>query len=640
MNREHVMRFLMALTCERTVSRENPRAPDHEAIVGEILQRFFDVFPREPETASIYARVSRPPDPRRLKAFEAWLNAQHQRTADSTYEWAAHHLGRAQEPLMHTAPQSEPSFRRPSAAEAMACVKVLEGMERGDRADAGRMLLARTMPDLIEAWADEVWAQTEDRTCPDCGVGYVLELDAARHLVSCAGHPAMVRHAAAVESARLTGAQPPFPPQIALPMERRWPYGQRYEAQGALAFVLHPATNRKPRDVEEPHRLLGRVATEWAHFVDRATDSCPWCGEVRPLPEFHGHLRRCEEHPAAKAARALLSSARIPVALDALVFEWMRARQGLMLLVRACDVFDKDMGWTGTAGYSDQYSERPWHAAIGRAASLLRLPTTRAEPPRSGTSTVRAVVARFLAEPTGTHGEAEALRTAAAELDGWAEDPGYATRCPACDWLDVPRSELARHLEQCLLHPAVREGRAAAAIEQLRTGVAALPTPLDAYPLPDHRDRFRERSREQRRKAVQALIQYDARELADRQPEELQRLVDDWEELHAVVTTTRCPWCHDALPTAEHLLRCPAHPAGGAAAEPSGPLEELAVRLRREADVCTLALARLYRACGVFWSGMRDGEDGKSISSPEIEAPWNAARADAATVLAAIPERP
>jgi hypothetical protein len=64
----------------------------------------------------------------------------------------------------------------------------------------------------------------------------------------------------------------------------------------------------------------------------------------------------------------------------------------------------------------------------------------------------------------------------------------------------------------------------------------------------------------------------------------------------------------------------------------------MAAGLQHEADKLEVRLARLHEACCAFWNGMRDGEDGKSISNDRIEAMWSLAREEAKDLLLALPD--
>lgn len=246
---------------------------------------------------------------------------------------------------------------------------------------------------------------------------------------------------------------------------------------------------------------------------------------------------------------------------------------------------------------------------------------------------------RLLAERAGTAADIATLRAAAQELDGWIASVGFATTCPACGWKGVPRAALPRHLESCLLHPPVRRARSLAAIRQLEGSAAPGAPRLDEYAGPDFRDRIRDYVRQKRDTALATLFAFEATELSKDDRDDLARFVDDWEELYSVVLAPKCPWCGAADLSGAHLLACPKHPAMGVESHAQG-LARTAVRLRLEADHCVVALARLHLACGEFWNGMRDGEDGKSISNPEIEAAWKQARNEASATLATISERP
>ena len=400
------------------------------------------------------------------------------------------------------------------------------------------------------------------------------------------------------------------------------------------------ATRRQP---EQPLALLTRIGREWAHFVDRTSDPCPWCGEVLPLPQMHGHLRSCGKHPAARAARLVSGAGQVPVGLERLVLERMATRRELALLSQASATFDSNMGWTGEAGYSDKYSEKPWRAAIERAGKFLGLPERTLVIARPASSPLREAMTRLLSvSPQPPHvavADINTVRGAAEQFDEWLTSIGFATTCPACARKGLPRADLAGHLETCPVHPAVRDARANAALRQLREGVEVPPLWLGEYNPEDYRERLHEYLRDEREKALAALFEFEASELSADHSSRLLRFVHDWEELQSLTAPPPCPWCGVGDRSAEHLLACTKHPAKKSE-PPRGGLEQLAVLLQLEADQCAVRLARLHEACKAFWNGMSDGEDGKSVSNPRIEAMWSEARSEATALLGSIKERP
>jgi hypothetical protein len=165
------------------------------------------------------------------------------------------------------------------------------------------------------------------------------------------------------------------------------------------------------------------------------------------------------------------ASGLVPVGLEQLVLNRVVARRELKLLSQASETFNTDMGWTGEAGYSDQYTETPWRAAIARAGKFLGLPARTPVIPRPAASPVREAMTRLLnlfpPSPAVTVADIETLRAAATQFDQWATSLRFATTCPACRRKGIPQADLAGHLETCPLHPAVRGARAHAALPSL-----------------------------------------------------------------------------------------------------------------------------------------------------------------------------
>ena len=351
---------------------------------------------------------------------------------------------------------------------------------------------------------------------------------------------------------------------------------------------------------------------------------------------MHEHLRSCSEHPAEKAARLISATGNVPPGLERLVFQRLSLRRELALLAQACATFDSNMGWTGEAGYSDKYSEQPWRAAIKRAGQVLGLAEPQQKNGSEGSSPVREALGRLLSTAPApahlTRADIATLRTAATQYDAWVTSIGFGTTCPACARKGVPRAGLAAHLETCPLHPAVRRARAYAAVRQLREDVEVPALRLGEYAPEDYRDRIHDYLRDQREAALATLFEFEATELSKDQTTDLTRFVESWEELRSVAANPPCPWCGAGSRSAEHLMACTQHPASGAPSS-RGELEELVTRLQCEADQCAVRLARLHEACMAFWNGMSDGEDGKSLSNPRIEAMWNEARKEATACL-------
>jgi hypothetical protein len=229
------------------------------------------------------------------------------------------------------------------------------------------------------------------------------------------------------------------------------------------------------------------------------------------------------------------------------------------------------------------------------------------------------------------------LQEAVKQYDAWTKDFDFGATCPACQRKGLPRAHLAKHLETCPLHPAVRGARARAAIDTLRTGVEGPRLALGQYDPEDYRDRLGDYGRQQRDNAVRKLITFEPSELSADEVRTLTWFVSDWEELEVIAQTPPCPWCGTSKPGEAHLLQCAKHPARGAEGPWDG-LEATAARLQHEADRLEVRLARLHEACSAFWNGMRDGEDGKSISNDRIEEMWSLAREEAKEVLADLPE--
>ncbi len=639
MNRQAVFAYVMVQTAGNIDRLDAPPKIDGDALAEKTLRRFLEVFPGRP-AESVYERLCRTPDRAAVAAFSDWLAQRRQATQNTPgaehYRWATYMLANPMKIEHRPAVEPARAIVRPSAAQALSCVQTLLGLEHGAPAPAD---FRRSMVEVIAAWDNEVSGNTEDGACPDCG-DYHLELDAAAHAVCCSGHGAIAQLEAARESARALGTPHDEDAVFVLP-KGRWPaYGQAWEAEAALDIVLK-VPNKSPLPPKDPLGLLLRVATEWAHYVDRSTDPCPWCGVVLALTEVRPHLRTCEEHPAAKLARRILSRAKTGAGLEALIFDRIVCRRELSLLAQATATYDASMGWTGDAAYSKVWSERPWRAAFARAGKFLGVPEHRVRVSRPP-SAVRDAMARLLTEGSGpvaqTIADIGALRSAAAELDAWVEAVGFATTCPACKRKGVLRAELPRHLETCPLHPAVRNSRGAEAIRVIHGDTSpSAPRAFDEND-PDHyRDRGWDYFRKEQDAALARLFEFEASELTKEDRERVSSFVANWEEM--LSAKGPCPWCGEAARSDEHLLQCLRHPRGTAEAPPQGD-ELVAVRLRLEADRCAVALARLHEACHAFWNGMSDGEDGKSISNDRIEDMLKEAREEAATVLAAIPERP
>ncbi len=238
-----------------------------------------------------------------------------------------------------------------------------------------------------------------------------------------------------------------------------------------------------------------------------------------------------------------------------------------------------------------------------------------------------------------TVADIDTVRASARSFDAWLEKFAFAGTCPACRRKGVPNAELSGHLEHCPLHPAVARARASAAVLQLRLGTAVPALLLGEFDPVDFRDRSHGYLRKKREEALAELFEFDASELAKSHEEELLDFVEDWEELQRVATPRPCPWCAADSCRAEHLLNCPMHPAIAEHPGPTTKLERLAARLQFEADQCAVRLARLCESCVWFFNSMGEGEGGKSISNPEIEAEWYEARKEAASTLATVPER-
>jgi len=143
--------------------------------------------------------------------------------------------------------------------------------------------------------------------------------------------------------------------------------------------------------------------------------------------------------------------------------------------------------------------------------------------------------------------------------------------------------------------------------------------------------------RGKRAEALKYLFEFEASELRSEQRNELETFVEDWEGM-SVVAEQQCGWCRGQIEDM-HLLKCPGHPAMASVVRHEAELAALgmapglATELRMDADACAIALTLLVGACINFFNAMRDGDDGKSLSNPEIEATWTAARKHARSVL-------
>jgi hypothetical protein len=654
MNREQALRFLAALTASKvtTIGLEVQQS-EHATLMAKTLRTFIDVFPERLADEFVYERLGRPANPSRLASFIAEVHALKgfgragETATQSHFRAVAFLLERAQQPIEHKPPETPRVIPRPSSRQALWCIAAVERLAWPEGLSSEeRSRLKSEMTEVIAAWAEEVHLATEDGRCPDCASGYLQELDATAHVMTCTGHPAMAQLEAVRVAAQLGGAELEADVvDLYRPAPSRSAYGSAWEAADALAFLLESPAQRgaRRRQPEHPVALLSRVGKEWAHFVDRTTDPCPWCGAVLPLAQFHSHLRSCDQHPAAQAAQRIRSSHPVPIGLERVLLARLSARRELALLSQASERFDADMGWTGEAGYSDKYSEAPWRAAIERAGKHLGLPERTPQFPRPEGSPVREAMTRLLSltpQPRDvTISDIATIRAADAQFEDWVSNIGFATTCPACGRKGLPKADLAAHLESCPLHPAVRAARGVAALRQVREGVDVPPLQLGEYNPEDYRDRLSDYLRGKRAETLATLYEFEASELSKDQAADLLRFVRNWEELQLVAARPPCPWCGSAARGPEHLMVCTRHPAISEA-QPRNQLEALALQLQFEADQCAVRLARLHEACTAFWNGMSDGDDGKSISNPRIEAMWSEARQEARDLLATIKERP
>ena len=200
---------------------------------------------------------------------------------------------------------------------------------------------------------------------------------------------------------------------------------------------------------------------------------------------------------------------------------------------------------------------------------------------------------------------------------------------------------LARHLESCPAHPAVRRVRCAEAERSfLQAGGAVHGAPcVERFGRPswkqDHPDSYAQAWEA----TLSELITFEPTELSDFPRRVVVGLPADWEEMRALAQQA-CPWCQGQA-TPAHLLACAAHPATLRAealeqelARVRGPNPTPLAALRASADRHALGLAGLVDTCTQSWNAMRDGERGQSLSTPCSEALMEKARAKARALAA------